>query len=81
MRIEVQFFARARDLAGTGRAEIEIPEGARVSALRSALSERFAALRPLVAKLHIAVDDDYADETAPLSPSSRVACFPPVSGG
>ena len=34
MKVNVQFFARARDLAGTGRVELDVPAPARVAELK-----------------------------------------------
>lgn len=81
MKLDVKLFARARDLAGGGTAQLELPDRATVADLRMVLAERFPAMRPLVPRLLIAVGNDYADETAPIDPGADVACFPPVSGG
>jgi molybdopterin converting factor small subunit len=81
MKVEVKLFARARDLAGAGRVEIELPEAGRVADLRTALADRYPELSPLVPNLLIAVGSDYADDSLPLAQHSDVACFPPVSGG
>jgi molybdopterin converting factor subunit 1 len=81
MKLEVKLFARARDLAGTGAAPLELRDGATVGELRAALAERFQKLRPLVAALLVAVGREYADDTKLLGPEADVACFPPVSGG
>ena len=81
MTLEVKFFARARDLVGSGTALFDLPAGATVADLRAALAQRYPELRPLVPRLHIAVGQDYATDGTLLSPASDVACFPPVSGG
>lgn len=82
MKLEVQLFARARELAGAGTVEIEVPGAApRVGDLKNALGERFPDLRPLLPSLLIAVGTDYADENTPLESNAEIACFPPVSGG
>lgn len=81
MKLRVKLFAKARDLAGTGDVELELPAGARVRDLRAALCERFPEMRPLAPNLLVAMGNDYANDDAPLDPSAEVACFPPVSGG
>ena len=81
MKVNVQLFARARDLAGSGRNEIEIPEPGRVAELKQSLAAAFPPLAPLLPNLLVAVGNDYADDRTSLSPQSEVACFPPVSGG
>lgn len=81
MKIIVQLFARARDLAGTGRVELDVPSPASVSDLKQTLASRFPQMSPLVPSLLVAVGTDYADDRTLLSPDAKVACFPPVSGG
>jgi len=81
MKLNVQLFARARDLAGTGQVELEMPEAARVADLRRMLGARFPRLEPVLGSLLVAVDAKYADDGAALQSGSEVACFPPVSGG
>ena len=81
MMLEVKLFARARDLAGTGAARLELRDGATVGELRGALAEQFPRMRPLVPALLVAVGREYADDATLLGPEADVACFPPVSGG
>jgi sulfur-carrier protein len=81
MKLDVRLFARAREAAGAERVTVDLPLGARVADLRSALAAQSPNLRPLVSCLLVAVGTDYADDGVVLSPHSDVACFPPVSGG
>ena len=81
MRITVRLFARARDLAGTGRVELEVPIRASVADLKQSLGERFPQVSPLIGNLLVAVGTDYADDQTILNSDVEVACFPPVSGG
>lgn len=81
MKVSVQLFARARDLAGTGCVELDVPPPARVAELKQSLAERFPQVSPLMPKLLVAVGADYADDATALTPGADVACFPPVSGG
>ena len=81
MNVEVKLFARARDLAGADRLQVELPDSARVAELRAALAELVPALRPLVPNLLVALGTDYADDSMSIRPGMEVACFPPVSGG
>ena len=52
-----------------------------VADLRAALGERLPALAPLLSTVMIAVDEEYAGDDVPISPGSRLAVIPPVSGG
>ena len=81
MKLDVRLFARARDAAGAERITVDLPTGARVADLRTALAEQSPNLRPLAPCLLVAIGTDYADDSVALSPQSDVACFPPVSGG
>jgi molybdopterin converting factor subunit 1 len=81
MKITVQLFARARDLAGTGRTELDLPAAANIADLKQSLAARFPEMIPLVPKLLIAVGTEYADDRMVLEPGAQVSCFPPVSGG
>ena len=81
MNVHVKLFARARDMAGTATADLELPAGACVRDLRAALAEQYPALQPLAGHLLVAVNNEYAGEEAVLDPSAEIACFPPVSGG
>jgi molybdopterin converting factor subunit 1 len=81
MKLEVQLFARARDLAGAPRVQVDVPDAARVADLRNELGARYPRLAPLVGSLFVAVDTKYVNDDAVLTPGCEVACFPPVSGG
>ncbi len=81
MNLSVKLFAHAKDIAGAGSVEIDLPETASVADLRRVLGETIPALVGLIPSLLIAVDNDYADDTVSLSPGCNLACFPPVSGG
>jgi molybdopterin synthase catalytic subunit len=81
MTITVHLFAAARDLVGRPTASVELPAGATVADLRTGLSNRFPALAPLLARSAVAVNQEYAEDSAMLSPGDELAVIPPVSGG
>ena len=81
MKIAVKLFARAKDLAGSGLIELDLPEQCRVAELRESLAQQCPQLQPLLPHLLIAVNSDYARDDTILSAGAEVACFPPVSGG
>lgn len=81
MKVEVRLFARARDLAGSDRVELDLPDGASVSTLRAALCEQYASMADLVPHLHVAIGQDYAGDEDVVPSDVEIACFPPVSGG
>ena len=79
--IDVLLFARAKDLAGTDKATLQLPATATVGELRQALGENYPELRPFLASLLIALGTDYADDATVIGSHRQAACFPPVSGG
>ena len=81
MRVQVLYFAAARERAGLGREEIELPEGASVEAALDLIARRHPALRPLLPHLRIAVDQEFARANDRLTSGAELALIPPVAGG
>ncbi len=81
MRLVVQLFARARDLAEAERLQVELPAGANVAELRSAIVGQVPALASMLAVSAVAVNHDFATDAVVLLDSDEVAIIPPVSGG
>lgn len=76
MQITVRLFAGLRELAGTGRQELELPDSASVGDVWPALD-----LGAEPAGLLYAVNRAYAERETELSEGDEVALIPPVSGG
>jgi molybdopterin converting factor subunit 1 len=81
MKVQVRFFALARELAETGEASLEIPAGATVADLRTAVARQWPALEALSKQVMIAVNSQYASNSTPVPPDAEIAFIPPVSGG
>ena len=81
MTLRVRLFARARDLAGADSIAVELPAGATVAELRARLGEAYPALRPLLARSAVAVNEEYAGDDVVIPPAAEIALLPPVSGG
>lgn len=81
MTLRVHLFARARDLAGQSPVEVVLPDAATVGNLRHALAKAYPALRNLLERSAIAVNDEFAAESHPLHEHMTLAILPPVSGG
>ena len=81
VRVPVSLFARYREAVGRGRVEVEVPEGATVEAVWSAL----AAAHPVLARYRphtlFAIGNEYVGADRTIQAGEEVACFPPVSGG
>src|SRR3954447_18674940 len=76
MEVTVKLFAMLRERAGVRELTLELPEGARVRDALASLGDLAAGL-PLV----MAINREYADDDAVLSPDDELALIPPVSGG
>lgn len=81
VEIRTLFFASYRELLGTKELAVDLPEGATVSDLVSNLRSRGGAYTVLPGDPAVAVNQAYADPTAPLSDGDEVALIPPVAGG
>ena len=76
MKVRVRLFAGLRERAGSGSVEVELPDGAVVGDVWSALG-----LGDEPAGLLLALNRGYAKKDAALSSGDEVAMIPPVSGG
>jgi molybdopterin converting factor subunit 1 len=76
VRVTVRLFAALRERAGTGRRELELPEGALAGDVFAALE---IGTEPT--GLAYAVNQEYADRSVALKAGDEVALIPPVSGG
>lgn len=81
LRIQVLYFAAAREAAGVGAETLDVPEGARVAALRGLLGARHPRLEGAWPTTRFAVGERFATDDEPLEPGAVVAVIPPVSGG
>lgn len=81
MHLRVRLFARARDLAGTSEADLQLASGSTVDDLLTELVTCYPDLAGLRSTLLVAVNNDYARPDTILLEDAEVACFPPVSGG
>ncbi len=78
MRLRVRLFGAAAEAAAAPRLWLEVPDGATVAQVRSALRD---PLGPLVERCAIAVDRRLAGPGEVVAPGAEVALLPPVSGG
>jgi molybdopterin converting factor subunit 1 len=81
MQITLLLFARAKDLAGADRIQLEVPEGSEIRHLRAELVHRCPEMSVICNSLLWAVNNQYAAVSSIVRSSDTVACFPPVSGG
>jgi len=81
MEIEVLFFARAREIAGSRRAVLPLRKGATVEVAVAQIAERFPGLADLLPSCRFAVNEEFASGNDRLPEKSTLAVIPPVSGG
>jgi molybdopterin synthase catalytic subunit len=60
---------------------IELPDGASADAAVVELAKRFPAIRDLVPRAAVAINQQYSDRNAGLKDGDELALIPPVSGG
>src|SRR5512140_2233660 len=80
-RVKLLFFATLRDRAGTKTAELQVPEGITVGALKERIAQDYPGIQPLIKTALVAVNRDYAGDETVVPDGADVALFPPVSGG
>lgn len=82
MRVRVLYFAGARDLAGKGEEELELPDDVRtVGALAAWIATRVPSLGERATSLRWARNEAFAAMDEPLDDGDVVAVIPPVAGG
>lgn len=79
--VRVRLFARLREQAGLEMESVSLPAGSTVSDVYDAMRSLHPALEPDRKAVRSAVNQDFADWTAPVSEGDEVVFIPPVSGG
>ena len=81
MRVRVLYFGVLKDVAGHGRAEMELKEGASVADLLALQRGQTTAAGSVWDSIAVAVNQEYARAEDVLKDGDEVALLPPVSGG
>jgi molybdopterin converting factor subunit 1 len=81
MKIQVRFFAIARELAKTSGLSVEIAAGATTLSALETVYGSYPALRSYHPHLRLAVNREYVGLTHILHENDELALIPPVSGG
>lgn len=81
MKLNVLFFAQARERVGASSAPLELPPDSRVRDALAAIERAYPQLEPLRAHLAVAVDGVLARADDVLAEGAELALLPPVSGG
>ena len=81
MKVSIKLFAGARQRAGASAIDVDLPATATAGQLRQALSEQFPVLKDILPHSRLAIANEYAPDTTPISSTAEIALIPPVSGG
>jgi molybdopterin synthase sulfur carrier subunit len=78
--LKVKAFGITREIVGGREVTLELGDQKTVSGLKKILEEKFPSIKGL-RSLVIAVNNEYANDSQPLTESDEIALIPPVSGG
>ena len=79
--LNVRFFASLKDLIGDSELEVQLEEKTAVRDVFHQLEIRFPELKKYQPSLLVAINQEYANWEAFVSPGDELSFFPPVSGG
>ncbi len=79
--VSVRLFAGLHQLIGEREIEMQLPDGATLDQLRTALGEQYPVVVALLPTLVCAIDEEYVEPSHALQDRDHVALIPPVSGG
>ncbi len=79
--LKVRFFASLKDLVGESEMEMQLEQETSVRELFQQLETRFPGIKKYESIMLVAVNMEYADLDATVTPGDEVCFFPPVSGG
>lgn len=81
IKVKLLFFATLKEKAGTGQAELNIPDGSTIVEFKEKLFSTFPELPKNNANMIVAINGEYALEAEKIPKDAEIALFPPVSGG
>jgi molybdopterin converting factor small subunit len=81
MKVRVQLFAVAKEVARADAVTLDLAPAATVADLKKALVAKVRGLAPVLEHSAIAIDAEYAADEATIAAGADVAVIPPVSGG
>jgi molybdopterin converting factor subunit 1 len=81
IQLQIRLFAGLKDRFGGDSLSLEVAEGMTVGDLRGLLRRLYPDSAEILDRCAVAVDEEYADDSAALTSRSQVALIPPVSGG
>ena len=81
MRVKVLFFGQLKDIVGRAEESLEMEDGSVLQSLFDHYSRQFPKLEKMSGSIVMALNQQFSERSAALSPGDEVAFLPPVSGG
>ena len=81
MKIQVQFYAQLRDLAGRQTLDVDLAEGTAVSDLLEQIYRKAPVLRSHDKSILVGAGVEFVDRKYRLKSGDEVSIMPPVQGG
>jgi MoaD family protein len=81
MKIQVQFYAQLRDLAGRQTLDVDLAEGTAVSDLLEQIYRKAPVLRSHDKSILVAAGVEFVDRNYRLKSGDEISIMPPVQGG
>lgn len=81
IQVQIRVFASLRQVLGAAQLTLSVPPDTTVAGLLERLGNEYPAAEPLLSRVVVAINQNYAEPSQPLTQDDQVAVFPPVSGG
>jgi molybdopterin synthase sulfur carrier subunit len=81
MEIRIRYFASLREIVGLNKETLSLPEGARVSDVRTLLLSHYPRLQPILERSACSVNHGYVSSETTLQTGDEIVFIPPVGGG
>lgn len=79
--MKVLFFGQLKDIVGRAEESLEMEDGSVLQSLFDHYSRQFPKLEKMSGSIVMALNQQFSERSAALSPGDEVAFLPPVSGG
>ena len=81
MKTRIRYFASLREIVGLSEEILTLPEGSRVSDVRTLLLSRYPRLQRALERSTCAVNHGYVSSETTLQEGDEIVFIPPVGGG